>query len=157
MIANQDGDGGIQYRSRGGLIAFGVWSLFILALVRLAAWNAVVSGEPPWFAVIWIAGILLLGFYCMSLQVILTPHGELVFRGLLRRQTWRVTDLLSVRPENLCIVFKFRKGGVMVASWDAGEWLDLCRRIKELNPRASLNVPGMFRLPLEPDGDDSEP
>jgi hypothetical protein len=116
----------------------------------------VVRDEPPWFFVIWIAGILVLVFYSTSLHVTLTPHGELVFRGLLRRQTWRVTDLRSVRPEGLHIVFKFKKGGAMVASWGGGEWLDLCRRIKRLNPEASLNMPGMFRLSPEPDGDASE-
>jgi hypothetical protein len=157
ISSHKDGDGGMHYRSRSGLVAFGVWSLLILAGVVYTAWSAVTRGEPPWFFVVWIAGILVLGLYSMALDVTLTPHGALVFRGALRRQTRWVADVRSVRPGTLCIVFKFKKGGTAVAaSWGDGELVDLCRRIKTLNPEASLNMPGMFRLPPEPAGSADE-
>jgi hypothetical protein len=149
MSSRDDSDSGIRYRSRSGLVVFGIWSLLTLAGVVYTALGAALRGEPPWFVAIWIAGILVLGLYDMSLDVILTPHGELV----LRRQTWRVTGLRSVRPGAWGILFKFTNGGAKVASVGDGGWLDLCRRIKRLNPEASLNMPGMFRFPRDLDGD----
>src|SRR5262245_28025456 len=156
MTARHDSEGGIRYRSRGGLVAFGAWGLLILAGVAYTAWSAALKGEPHWFFVIWAAGILVLGLYWTSLQVTLTPRDELVFRGLLRRQTWRVAELQSVRPGTFCIVFRFMKGAAMVASAGDGELRDMCLRIKRLNPDAALNIPRMFRLPPDSDGDTGE-
>jgi len=149
MNAKHDSEGRIHYRSRGGRVALGVWSLFILAFAIFAAWGAVVGGEMNWLFVASAAALLTFRLYSMSLEVILAPNGELTFQGLLRRRSWPVTDLRRVRPETFCIVFTFERGGAMVASSNDDDWLDLCRRIKTLNPRATLNMPGMFRPPFE--------
>lgn len=130
-------------------MAFWAWCCLVLSLVVFAAWNATVNGEPPWFFVAWTAGLLFLGLYSTSLEVVLAPDGTLLFRGLLRHRTWYVTDLRTVRPGTACIVFTFERGSAMVASSHRDDWQDLCWRIKRLNPRATLNLPGMFRPPVD--------
>jgi hypothetical protein len=153
MTTTHESDGSIRYRSRGGQVAFGIWCFVILAIVVFAAWNAAVYGEPPWFAVAGTGGLLVLGLYQMSLEVILSVNDSITFRGLLRRRTWSVMDLRKVEPGSFCIVFRFESGGAMVASSGADDWLDMCRRIKKLNPQATMHMPGMFRLPFEANTD----
>jgi hypothetical protein len=60
MTPTHDSDGHVQYRSRGGRVAFGVWCLVILAGVIGAAVSAAVTGEPPWIFVAAAAGLLAL-------------------------------------------------------------------------------------------------
>lgn len=154
MDATHDNDGRRLYRSRGGLVAFGVWSLVIFAGLVGAAWSATFGGEgAAWFGVTGCAALLAAALYLTPLQVVLTPDGDLTFEGLLRRRTWHAADLLHVLPGNLSLVFRFRQGGAVVPAWGDDEWVDLCRRIKSINPDARLNVSGMFRLPGAPGKD----
>jgi hypothetical protein len=155
MIARHDTDG-VHYRSRGGVVAFALWCLLILAGVVFVAWSAAANGEPPWFVVAAFAGILVLGLYSTSLDVTLTHNGHLVFRGLLRRQAFPSADLRAVRPGSFCIVFTFKRGRAMVASSNRENWLALGREVKRRNPHATLNLPGMFRMPFEPAEDDEQ-
>jgi hypothetical protein len=104
--------------------------------------------------VIWIAGILVLGLYWMYLQVTLAGDGELIFQGLLRRRSWHVAELRTVRPGNGCIVFKFSQGGAMVAAGGRDDGLgELLQRVHALNPTVRLTWPEMFRPPIEPNPD----
>lgn len=154
MDATHDNEGRRLYRSRGGLVAFGVWSLVIFAGLVGAAWSATFGGErAAWFGVIGCAALLAASLYLTPLQVVLTSDGNLAFEGLLRRRTWRAADLLHVFPGSFSLVFRFKRGGAVVPSWGEAEWVDLCRRIKSINPVARLNVSGMFRLPGVPGND----
>jgi len=154
MDATHDNEGRLLYRSRGGLVAFGVWSLLIFAGFVVAAWSAIVGGEDAaWFGAIGCTALLTAGLYLTPLQVVLTPDGNLTFEGLFRRRTWHAADLLHVFPGNLSLVFRFRHGGAVVPNWGEDEWGDLCRRIKRINPEARFNVPGMFRLQSVPGKD----
>jgi hypothetical protein len=153
MATAPDREGPAHYRSLGGLLAFGVWVLLLLAGVIYTGWRALTSNDASMIVPIGITGLLLLALYSMSLRVSLTPDRNVVFQGLFRRQIVPVTDLVAVHPGTACIVFELKTGGALVVSWGAGEWLDLCRSLKTLNPEATLNMPGMFSLPTDSEED----
>jgi hypothetical protein len=132
------GDRLLRYRSRGGVAMFGAWCAFILALAAGVAWSAVTTGEPPWFFAIGFLGIPALGIWSMSIELTMDDR-DLVFRSLLRRRSWRVRHLRSIRPGNDCMVFKFREGGAMLATRGRDtDWEALVTRILELNPTVEI-------------------
>jgi hypothetical protein len=144
-----DGDAN-RYRSRGGVISFGIWSAIVLAFLIAACWSAFRTGEPPWFFVAWIALILLGGAWVMSLELVLSPDDQLTFRGLVRRRHWRAADLLTVRPGSMCMVFKFRHGSAMLATSGGPDWDEVVRLIQRMNPAVRIVTPP---FPFGTDGD----
>jgi len=128
------GEGPLRHRSDGGLAIFGAWGLGLAAVVGVDLRGSLSEGKPPWFAVAWMAGILVLALGSTSVQVTLATDGEIEFRGVLRRRRWDVVELRSVRPGAACRVFTFARGSALLPTTGGPEWEAVLARVLELNP-----------------------
>lgn len=120
----------VTYRSTRGLVVFGVWVLAAAALSLFVCWGAVTGGELPLSVAAWTAGIPMLGVYWTFLELSVTPHGDLEFRGVLRRRRWHASQVRTIRPGTGCMVFRFDRGSAMLAAAPSDpNWTAVVERI----------------------------
>jgi hypothetical protein len=124
----------LRYRSGGGLAIFGAWGVAFTLLVGLELRSNLSDGEPPWFAVAWMIGILVLALASTSVQLTVAADGEMQFRSVLGRRRWDVSELRSVRPGAACRVFRFAHGTALLPSTGGEDWDAVVARILGLNP-----------------------
>jgi hypothetical protein len=140
MRDGRGGQGRVTYRSPAGLVIFGAWSGCLLILVAYVVRSAPTEGASVlWFGA-WMAGILGLGAWSMSVQADVMPDGEIVFRFLAWRRRWHLAQLRSIGPGTGCVVFRFDRGSTMVASFGSDDaWAALVARIRDLNPEVKVS------------------
>lgn len=127
-------EGPLRHRSGGGLAIFGAWGIGLAAVVGVDLRGSLDDGSPPWFAIAWMVGILVLALGSTSVQLTLAADGEIELRGVVRRRRWNVAELCSVRPGAACRVFTFTRGSALLPTTGGPEWETVLARILELNP-----------------------
>lgn len=140
MERTQRAEWPVHYRSRAWTVVYGVWGVVILTMAIAVAWGMATGDEPPWFFVAWMLGVLALGIHTTALKLTVAADGEMTFRYLHRRRRRNVADLTRIRDGNGCMVFKFTRGGTMLAgSRHSHDGTALLDHIRELNPAIRTN------------------